>query len=286
MSRTGPTVIDFGVDYITVTAQSKAASAALTSVGKNNLAIEAAAGNEVKPWRGLGYHGFFSGGVSFGVGPQGSLVRLSSGTAKEHWQEVWSCAEHCTRIDVQVTIAREQPPSAVLAKHWAIVRKEWLKRPTRKEPKMIAGPRGVQTLSLGSRQSERYGRIYDKFEETKLDHYRNAVRYEVELKGKRSQVFAGALARSPRALHSISSQVTGFFRKHSLELPVETYPYSHLSVPTNISDDSRRLRYLGTSVKPLVSGLISRGRLNECLEALGLVGFVDVNPDSLKITDD
>lgn len=51
-----------------------------------------------------------------------------------------------------------------------------------------------QTLYVGSRQSDVFVRIYDKFLESKEECYRDCVRLEIEYKGKKSQAIWQALA--------------------------------------------------------------------------------------------
>lgn len=276
MDSSCTTVIDYGVDYITVTATAQPFVTSLLAVAKQNLSDEVRAGSEAKEWRGLGYQGVYAGSVSYGVGPQGVLARLSSGVARERWEEVYASGMKCTRLDLQVTVRQACSATEVVQRDWESVCGFWSKHPTLKKPELRSGPYGPESIEIGSRQSGRCGRIYDKGVESKLDYYQNAVRYEVEFKGKPASILASRLCRDPRALAPVSTHVSMFFRKHQVALSLPTCSHAHFSVPAEERSSVRKLRYLRKSVSPMIRFLVSRGALDEVLEALELTAFVEV----------
>lgn len=249
----------------------------LLDVAKENLEREAAAGNEVRKWRGLGYHGLSCGSVSFGVGANGVLARLSSAVAQENWKTLFQWGSNCTRIDLQATVRLNSNSANFIASRWEEARAHWLNHKHLSEPHLRSGPNGAQTIELGSRQSERCGRIYDKFVESKLDHYKQAVRFEAEFKGKVSNTIVRALVQDSRPFPDVIPHVLGFFRKQRVNLELAKHEPVFLKVPTTASDRSRKLIYLQNCIKPIVLALISSGGRDEVLSALGLSASLELD---------
>lgn len=111
---------------------------------------------------------------------------------------------HVTRIDVAVDFME-------VGLTVEDVHDEFL-RNSRKENRTIGWieSRSGNTFTIGSRQSERYARIYDKGKEQKLDH--EWTRVELEYKGRAAQVAAECVcSRNGGALHDMAA----FFEKNN-----------------------------------------------------------------------
>lgn len=260
-----------GVDYITATATRTRRQTVLREVGEELVAMEAAAGNEVKRWHGLGYHGRGAGSASYGVGAQGVLVRASSGLAAENWRRLVQWSTNVSRIDVQATILTPFGPDEYLQERWEEARRHWLDHQHLREPRLRSGVNGAETIELGSRQSDRCGRIYDKGKETKLDHYRDCVRFEAEFKGVIARGVSQELLRKEPTGASVLPHVLGFFRKQRVTLELETHVPAFIKGSRPASDRSKKLVYLERSIRPLVKNLICAGDAHEVFKALGLL---------------
>lgn len=258
------------MDYITATATHSYLEQPLRQIGEELVEGEAHCGNEVRKWRGLGYHGKSAGSASFGVGPQGVLVRASSGLASDHWRTLAHWSTNVTRLDVQVTLSVGPKATDFITNKWGEARQHWLAHKHLAEPRLRSGVNGAETIELGSRQSERCGRIYDKFKETKLDHYRGCVRFEAEFKGGVSKAVTSDLLRKPLAPTYVIPYVLGFFHKQRIGLELSTHAPAFIKGPSNVSDRGRKLLYLEKSIRPLVMRLIETGDLGEVIAALGL----------------
>lgn len=267
-------VIDYGVDYITVTATVPPRTISLLDVAKENLEAEAASGNEVTEWRGLGYHGLNCGGASYGVGPQGVIARLTSGSARENWRTLYTWGMKCTRIDLQVTMRSEREAPAVLGDAWETALAKWLQRKRRTPPKLVSGPYGPESIRFCSRQSDRCGRMYDKGVESKLDYYLRSVRSEAEFKGQRSDMIAKWLLEQPRTLAPVAAHVSKFFYDQGLALKVADGSLAHFSVPAKDTDCKRKLKYLRSSVSPMIKFLVDQVGVEAVIEALELRPFL------------
>lgn len=256
---------------MTCTARPGTGGSRLADVARLSLEDEVASGNEVKRWRGLGYAGLSAGAVSYGIGPQGTLVRLSSGVAQRDWQKVYAVADNCTRLDLQVTTRFALSSTEVIAECWSMVKSHWEKHRHLRQPEVHCGPHGPHSISIGSRASDRCGRIYDKGHESKLDHYKNAVRLEGEFKGRVSKVLAAKLSPTPCELSDVGPHVLALLQKSSIDLELFSQRPVQTCCPKKPSDAVRRLRYLHTAIRPLIMTLIAQGMEREVLEALGLL---------------
>ena len=279
ISRGHYSLFECGVDYITATATHSRKQVVLRELGEELVEQEALCGNDISRWHGLGYHGRGAGSASYGVGPQGVLVRASSGLAAENWRRLVQWSTNVSRIDVQVTVLTALGPDTFLSERWEQARQHWLQHPHLREPKLRSGVNGAETIELGSRQSERCGRIYDKGKETKLDHYRNCVRCEAEYKGKVAKAVAHDLLRKEPTPASVVPHVLGFFRKQRVELQFDTYSPTFIKGSANSSDRSKKLLYLEKSIRPLVKKLIVSGSVYEVVEALGLTEWTTVDQE-------
>lgn len=271
-------LIDFGVDYITCTAKPGTKAALLLEQAQLSLTDEAESGNEVKKWRGQGYAGLSAGAVSYGVGFQGCMARLSSGLAQRDWRKFYEVSDNCSRIDLQITTKFELAATDVVSECWSIVQAHWLSHRHLREPEVHCGPNGPHSISIGSRASDRCGRIYDKWHESKLEFYRDAVRFEAEFKGRVSKSLAATLCRSTCTMSSVAPHVLGFFRKSRIALELFSYGPIQLCCPKKPTDARRRLQYLHKSVRPLIMSLIAQGFEREVLEAIGLVDHGGPSP--------
>lgn len=228
------------------------------------------AGNDIAPWNCLGFEGLHAGGVGFGDVDEMSLMRLSGPTAYAHWRRAYELATNVSRIDVQVTVRGTTPPHERVMDHHseAIERVAQLKR----KPAVDLRLSNVKppTLYLNQRSSTRFGRVYDKGGESRLDHYRNCVRYETQFNGKAGLYAARYVATHITEYAACEEMVTGFFAERGLDLGWQRVEPRSLTNPRRRSDAYRRLSWLRQQVAPCIRSLIEGNMRAETLDALGL----------------
>jgi hypothetical protein len=216
---------------------------------------------------------------------------LSSGLAADHWWSLYPFSTNCSRIDLQFTVNSGRPVKHVLLKVWKDAIDESQKRKRALKLKQILSPGQPETVMIGSRQSERYGRAYDKGVESGLDHYAGCVRFEGEFKGSWAKRVCRALATKPRERHAVVPFVLDFFSKNgvsvqsalggsalsykALETLVCTYPSD--SRGTVSKSKARSLRWLQVSCRPVVQRLIAAGLSKELYSALGLLDHTETD---------
>jgi hypothetical protein len=265
-------VLAAGVDWLTCTAAEPARAELLKAVGWATVYGEAEAGNDLRPWSWKGYDGITSGGASVGARMDGTIVRLSSECAAEHWMGAVQLANHVSRLDLAVTVRMESAanPAKEAYELARIHLSERRGRRVQKASHIETWSEG-ETAYLGSRQSARFGRLYNKGLESKEERYRDCWRWEVEYKGDTATAIAGEMAQCGDSSEPTLAYVWDTFSKWGVP-PVWG---KHAEVPMGTlgrtaTDDDRRLIWLYTQVRPAIDRLIRRGKRAAVLDALGL----------------
>lgn len=263
----GTSIFEVGVDYITATARTDDHRQAFHAIGKQLCAEEEKQGSAVRPWRFSGYRGLTADGVSWGVRPEDTIIRLSSNLASEFWTMVFPNSDNVSRLDVQVTVKEVAPVTKVLQ---SIRRSTHRGKPGRGRPSKYhfhverAGPTAI---TIGSRASDVYLRAYDKGVESGLEYYANTLRYEAELKGRQARHVAAELAASSHPETWIAAYICRIFSTKTHRRP---YPdrYQHLiSAPPRPLSRRDSLRWHLIHLEGLIEKRIA-GSSRPALEAL------------------
>ena len=115
------------------------------------------------------------------------------------------------------------------------------------------------TLYIGSRSSDAYGRLYDKGAESKAEAYAGCWRYEVEYKRKPALAKARALWSSPDTEAAIQGDCYRWFSDRRV-LPCFRPGAAVVGgeVPTEVADDERWLAWVRRCVQPRARELVKR----------------------------
>lgn len=271
-------ILEVGIDYITATAASSKGRENLRSFGHYLVENQVERGAKLRSSRTGGYSTTSAGSVACGVRLDGVCLRASAEVSAEHWSQIVDNAENVSRIDVQVTTRSKLEPSAVMQRVWNKNAGYTSGVGRRSEVKKLVGPSGIEIIRVASRQSSRYLRIYDKFNETGDERYRSAVRWELELKGELAWSYADQLSRVEHPANSMYATVASFCEKRLQVSPsAGRLRWSAadeiicISEPECAGDCIKTLRYLHESVRPCIERLSRAGFRKQVLEALGLV---------------
>lgn len=181
-------LIDAGLDYVRVTSQDKASQRAMFEYFRRVLVRDQKLGYEAKTGGAFGFLGTKCRHALYGQKREWAMLQASGYEAKQGMQLAIEGTQ-ASRLDFQLT-------------YWVgegeverIIREAYnaacgLRDPQRKHMRvnMIESRHAAQTVYLGSRASDIFFRIYDKFEESKKEEYRGCVRFELELKGRMAKV--------------------------------------------------------------------------------------------------
>lgn len=271
MSAAEDTLVSIGCDYLTVTAPESRGMNTLHSYASDLFRTQADFGFQSKPWGMAGFKGWKCGSVEIGVRDSDVMVRLHSDSAFRNWRRCVELCSNVSRLDLQATIQVTDGPTERIDEHRAQARLHSKENYDKPIVRWTADHKGGYTLYLGARSSICFGRIYDKYQHTKLDHYRDCVRFEVQYHNKLASRLAMDLAAESSPIPRIGSHLTRFFRARRVPLNLPGDNRATIRCPRNKTDDDRQLEWLQTQVRPSVLRLISRDRGEDVFRALGLI---------------
>lgn len=264
-----------GIDYIRLTAAHGPAAQHLRIVGEQLLDLEGMSGHKQEQRSRLGYRGWSAGRVFVGENEEGWMLDVSGALAGHPYIRAGCEGWRCTRIDVQLTTPTEGDVSPIIeaAAQAAVVCRLAARQGRPYKITHILGKGAGDTLNLGSRSSQVYGRIYDKGSQSKDERYKGMVRYEVEFKQEMARsIFAGYADATNDGRYS-RGVVVGSFARWGI-VPIGTEGVQPVVPEQSRTETStaRRLRWLREQVGPTLEGLISDGYGVAALTALGLGG--------------
>ena len=258
-----------GVDWITGVGLDPNTAWSMSQWASEMLTVELRKGNIRKSWGMAGFNGIACGQVQYGERNDEVIVRLSSEAAACSWRKLYQLSSSVTRLDVQVTVwSKLRPRNVVRNCHRkALRRSASLKRGP--SVRLITSNDGSDTVYLGSRLSDVFGRIYNKGAESKLKYYEGAVRYEVQFQRKLVNVAVRRLAAKQNERDGVTEQVSGFFEARGCRLGILGEGIVN-RLPRSRTDTRRRLEWLGKAVRGSAQLLVSHGLGDEMLDQLGL----------------
>ena len=270
------------VDWLTITVKNR---------DKRNLAMQEVQrlagdlegqGNVRRKWGMKGYVGYNIAGLRWGIRDDSDICMLSGPVAALNWEPALALAENVTRLDLAVTLTLSKPKLDVARAAYSLIITDPDKCHCKKRKfTFIENNAGGQTLYIGSRASDQFGRLYDKgCESQELVCAPPGViwRYEIEFKSYRAKNIAAQLAETHRKEESdISSDIGHFVNLWFLGrnvTPIWVAAPDDMDwtceIDAAITDDDASLRWLSIQVRPTVERLLDRKRADEVFEALGI----------------
>jgi len=258
-------IVGVGVDALTLTATGAKAKRELDKI-IHTLGDEISHDRK-KPFRFQKAQGWSRGSVSYAdtrdIRRQRSwaILMVKGPLAGKIWmQAAVSTLPKCTRVDICVDVKMSKPDRRIVRK----IRDGHKKRGT--EMLLIEGK--GDTLTVGSRESSEYIRIYDKSE-----HYQeelgNVWRFEVEYKRTMAQPVLELLAQGD-ANQLMQDMVWHSMTKKHLPTPLIGNPVNIKGHKAAVSSPEQKLLWIGRQVQPTVTFLRQLGMEAEVLKALGL----------------
>lgn len=276
------TAIEAGVDWLTATAPRGLEGRAFREAGNRLLDERRAAGGDVKPAALRDYNGYRGEHVFVGTRERDALIVLSSGAAAEHWKMVSQAARNVSRLDLQVTVWThgEQPPLARTA--YQKLRRSPVGRGRPRSYTLIRTHPQGETLNVGKRSSDAYGRLYDWASAHKAATAATIWRYEVEFKRRYALAHCRALSDVDDPRTSVADVVHRWWSTRSVE-PTWSVAGSRFSNGALIREPERdALAWFRSSVSKTVAKAIDRHGLESVILALGLSDVVQPRPRRCK----
>jgi hypothetical protein len=262
------------VDWITCTASHGTAYNQFCALGAALVRGEERLGNKTRPWGIPGYFGSASGRGRFAIGDTGAIVQVSSGLAQDWYSSLLSLANHTSRLDLALTV-RAEDEGINYAKRWAEALGVWdTTKQRRYEVRLERVAAKGTTLYLGDRESEVFGRLYDKHAEAPRDYPGGSWRYEVELKDRRAEQMQAEIQESGLTAERMAAIVVNRFRYWGIDVPYRVGSVGVLaSAPRPRVTTDTKLAWLATCVRPSVQWLRRRVGDRAVLAALGLEDY-------------
>jgi len=265
-----------GIDWLTVTVRENAARKMLFDAVLRIKGVLMRQGEEVIPWQFKGYTGFKIGSVRWGSRKDSDIGILSGVDAYEHWQKFGRIAENCTRVDMAVTTTLSEAWAGLAAGyyHWHVSGNGRPDVPNLGFT-LIQNTHGGETIYVGSRKSQQFGRVYDKGAEQQIEELIGYQwRYEIEYKKPLAGPVLKALLSYDEGCDlpgRMRTTVHDWFAKRDCP-PVFTDvgPMLEIETEARVTSDEVKLWWLSSQVGPSVKKLIERGRLEDVVKALGL----------------
>lgn len=248
-------------------------------------------GDRQRPWRYMGGYddGWSCGPIAYAEGHESVLVQASSIASDPLFLECkrQGLLVKPTRIDPQVTVqlgADDPGYARQMAELADVYRRSGAREGFPFKVHVRDGKGDGDTLEMGTRGSEVYLRLYDKYREGFKKPHRKMVepdqfpagtwRFEGELKGGAAVEMYSRLCEAPSLGEGVLSEVRGLFADHGVELPVDGAKGLPVRELKHRSDVDRTRAWLRSSVRPSIEQLIADGLLSEVLSDLGLFELV------------
>lgn len=228
-------------------------------------------GFKPKPWSGNNFKGWQCGSVQISKRDEELMVRLSSDSAFINWKRIVPLADNVSRLDLQATIKKHGPVGPTITQHREAAQKHSDAHKKKPVVRWIQDNREAYTLYLGHRESNVFGRIYDKGAREKTKEYEHCIRYEAQFQHDLSRIVARELCSLDSPIARMASHLTSFFRIRQVDLKLPDDNAARYSCPRQRTDDDRQLTWLSTQCRPSVLRLIRNGKGEEVLRALGLI---------------
>lgn len=258
-------------DYLTVTGPDSNLPASLHGQASSLFRFEAETGNKIRGWGLAGFKGFKCGSVEVGTRDKDCIVRLVSDVAGRSWSSIYQHASNVSRFDLQATVKVEGSVTRRIDSYRNMAQRHAKKNHDVPIVRWVADNRGGYTLYLGARTSIVFGRIYDKFAHTKLDHHRQCVRFEVQYHNKLACFIARSLYQANGDKGLMATFITQFFQGRDIKLSLPYRSDGRYGCERSRSDVDKNLKWLRASVRPTVQRLIDLGHGEAVLDSLGLI---------------
>lgn len=232
-------------------------------------------GHEAAAWSWMGYEGQSIGGLSWGRREDTDILRCSGGTSERMFDTFAHYQGNCSRLDVALTLKWPTPERHVASQAYSrlVGQSDATKR---RLYSLITNSHGGETLYVGSRASDQFGRVYDKDAEQGLSRISCRWRYEVEFKADRAKKVLELLQDSRERGIMYLGIVRGFFEPRGVRLPAladeQEIKVEVLAPPRQVDT---QLAWLRQQVQPVVGRLRRLGLEASVIEALRLEGVGD-----------
>jgi len=264
-------VVEAGIDWVSCSAERPMMSAALLALGRDLVQQEAMSGATLTPYYNHGYAGYKAGGAAYGNCPRGTIVSVSGATARESASELLRCSDNVSRLDVQVTVRSDECGAEYAKRVYGRLVGEPRGRGRPIAHTLITSDWTGDTLNIGRRVSDNFGRIYNKSAEEKVLEVPLRWRWEIELKRKPAQKAAWAYTSASDKSHWSLGEVFDWFERRHCAPPISKVLRVGVDRSSRGSHaQANRIKWLKLGVRPVVVRLAAEFGWPDVLALLGV----------------
>lgn len=224
-------LVDAGIDYIRVTTtdareQNKCSDYYL-AIAKADKAL----GHKERAAGAFGFIGRATRHALMAYKKEWAMLQVSGSAAQESIMLV-SERSQATRIDIQATILEGE--EEVRGKMLSLYEEACDWKGYKGRPAKVTGVfnrHDVQTIYIGSRSSDWFIRIYDKFAESGKEEHRGCIRYEVEIKGRASKALWRLMAEKGKGVTYLLKVLETHLKRNGIEMPKTWLPSTCPQMP-------------------------------------------------------
>lgn len=259
-----------GVDWVTATSKSDEQGMQWWELFQHYVKVHELENLYNERWHNGYYAGVEAEGLRWGFSTNLGYILIASGEDADWlWRHLEPRPKRITRLDLCADVLYESPIDLAKYHFEYLEVSDYAKQ---RKYTCYTNSEGGSTLYVGSRQSQQYGRLYDKGIESSLAARGKLWRYEVEYKKPLSGQVADHIARidNDGLEPEIINRVADWFLKRGVlsadkMLTSEVKP---ILVQKRITTAHRKLAWLRTQVKPTVHQLIEAGLGVDVMHAL------------------
>lgn len=269
----GGRIVAAGVDGLTVTSTLPAAQECLLYIFNRGAAQAERLGDNRKKMGFQGFHGWKVGPWFYGRRDELNLLRVMGAPAHDCFHDLPWPGLNCSRVDVQITLQLPAYNGAI-ARMAGDMRQAFATE-AKGKPRPAQDLHGLysegQTLDIGSRESPRFGRVYNKQEQSGEEVYERSWRFEVEYKKVCAPLVASWLRQEPDLRIAAIQSCVGQFEEWGVPLAVGVAGKLIAgSIGRRDFDSERSMKWLREQVAPTVERLLKTVDQEAIEEALGL----------------
>lgn len=261
-----------GVDWLTMTTNRDSVGMSWFRIYDKYKKQKLAEVNKEQPFNNGYYAGLGIAAMRWGYNKKiGYILIISGGEAELLWQKVQPALHKVTRLDLCVDFVLNEADDLAQQHYTRLVEQPLA---SRRKYALFENSKGGSTLYIGSRQSQQFGRFYDKGIEGNTHEKGRKWRAEVEYKKPLAGAVATALAdKTPEKRQGAIIATVGQWyadRNAGLSVVPTGGEALEIQVEQRITTAEKKLAWLRGQVGPTVVDLVEAGFGRSVLKSLML----------------
>lgn len=259
-----------GVDWVTMTSREDKVGMEWYSMYGRYRREKLLEANKEEPFNNGFYAGIGIASMRWGYSDHlGYILIISGSDAERFWQNLEPGTHRVTRLDICVDFWPKKPSLLARDLYDRVTPERLAEFP---KLSLFRGPNGGDTLYVGSRHSQQYGRLYDKGVESRRGEPGQYWRAEVEYKKPLAGLMAQELIQENSAERrpAIIDTVAHWFIDRGIEALSDDAGKQpiKMTVEQRITTADRKLAWLQTQVRPTIQRLVSLGLGRDVMKSL------------------